>query len=96
MVDPLCFGVVWQLGAQEILCEWNEEWIQPNTNKLLRLFKGQSKHWSLKSLGIPARQSTQAYLKYDGVPPGKTDEGFGMATTWLLLKICGEISKIEK
>ena len=29
-VDPLFFGIVWQLGAQEILCEWKEEWIPPN------------------------------------------------------------------
>ena len=24
-VDPLCFEVVWQVEAQEILCEWKEE-----------------------------------------------------------------------
>ena len=26
-------GVVWLLGAQEILCEWKEEWIPPNIKK---------------------------------------------------------------
>ena len=25
-VDPLRYGVVWQLGAQKILCKWKEEW----------------------------------------------------------------------
>ena len=33
-VDPLCFGVVWQLGAQKYesdeMWEWKEEWIPPN------------------------------------------------------------------
>ena len=22
-VDPLCFGLMWQLGERAILCEWN-------------------------------------------------------------------------
>ena len=29
-MESLCFGVVWQLGAQEILEEGKKEWIPPN------------------------------------------------------------------
>ena len=57
-VDPLYFGVVWQLGAQEILCEWKEEWIPPNINEILEANVQRSVQ-TLKleeRLGIPARQ----------------------------------------
>ena len=36
-------GFLRLLGAQEIFCEWKEEWIPPNIKKL---FKGHSRHWS--------------------------------------------------
>ena len=101
-VDLLCFGVVAAGGTANIV--WVEGRMDSTKyQEILEANFQRSVHTEVEErLGIPARQWSKAYLKINHeVHPGKTDEGFGMARnsrspqTWILLRICGEIFKLE-
>ena len=78
-VEPLCFGVVWQLGAQEIVCKWKEERIHQISRRKKKFTPDIEVE---ERLGIPAREGSKAYIKINHeVPPGKTNASFGLATT---------------
>ena len=93
---PLCFEVVWQLGAQEILCERKEEWIPPDIKTFLRLILGQSRHWSWREVGYSTKPMIQSIPRNKPWSTSREDRwrfwnSHHSPQTWILLKICGDL-----
>ena len=60
-VDPLCFGVVWQLRVEEILCRVEGRMDSTKYEYILEANdKDQSSHWNWKEVGYSSKTMIQS------------------------------------